>query len=385
VSEPSELSSVAARIWASRWPELAWVVFALGNLCWMVFVPSWSMLPYHITWMSLLLLYGLGIRSWSKVTLWCLVTPVMIAVMLIFADPAIRGRAPYDEIIELPVMLVLLFAMRRLTNHRMLAMRDLDAVSRHNAELLEKQRDFVQNASHELRTPITVALAHAELVKRSSSARTLDDVEVVIDELGRLRRIVDELLTLATAEQKTPASQTPTSVAPLVREALRRWAVVQRTWVIPHLDDAVVLIDPHRLAAALDALMDNAARFTREGDRIELSVRRVGDEVAVTVADAGPGIPDDELASVFERFKRGGPASTDECRHGAPRNFGLGLAIVDAVARANGGHVDAARSGLGGAALTVWLPLADVGVAETAGSGVVHAAMPGTLAAAASG
>ena len=355
MSAQAESRSLAARLWASRWPEVAWAAFAAGNLAWMVLVPSWSMLPYHFTWISLLLLYGLGYRTATRALTWWLLVPVMAGAALLFVDARIRALAPYDELIELPVMVVLLFAITWNTNRRKAAMAELDEVSRHNAELLKRQRAFVQNASHELRTPITVALAHAELLpggdSDSAEPDAVSDAAIVVDELGRLRRLVDRLLLLATAERHDLARPTLTRLGTLVDDALRRWEAVPRQWLRGRRDDATVLADPDRLTVALDAVLDNAVRFTADGDSIELSVRRHGGEAAVTIADSGPGIPESQLESVFDRFDGAGPL-----RYSA-HNFGLGLSIVRAIAEAHGGRVTAARSPAGGAAVTMWLPL----------------------------
>jgi signal transduction histidine kinase len=355
VSAPPDRGSLRARLWASRWPEAAWAVFAVGNLAWMVLMPSWSMLPFHLTWVSLLLLYGLGYRTATRtLTLWLLV-PVMAGAALLFVDDQLRALAPYDELVELPVMVLLLFAITRLTNRRKAAMTALDEVSRRNADLLERQRAFVQNASHELRTPITVALAHAELLPGfaadAAKADAASDTAIVVDELGRLRRLVDRLLLLATAERHDLARPAPTRLVALADDMLRRWEPVPRRWLRGRCDDAIVLADPDRLLVALDAVLDNAVRFTRERDSIELSVHRYGREAAITVADSGPGIPDGQLESVFDRFDGAGPARD------SAHNFGLGLSIVRAIAEAHGGRVTAARGPAGGAAVTMWLPL----------------------------
>jgi signal transduction histidine kinase len=396
VSAQTRVRSLAARLWASRWPEVAWAVFAVGNLAWMVLVPSWSMLPYHFTWISLLLLYGLGYRTATRGLIWWLLVPVMAGAALLFADARIRAMAPYDELIELPVMVVLLFAISKHTGRRKAAMAALDDVSRRNAELLERQRAFVQNASHELRTPITVALAHAELLPGSTpdaadtgtedasdaaaadaasrgsggsggnggsggsggnganganGANATSDAAIVVDELGRLRRLVDRLLLLATAERHDAARLIPIPLLRLVDDALRRWEPTPRRWQRDGCDDVTVLADPDRLTVAIDALLDNAVRFTRDGDSIDVSVRRHGSEAALTIADSGPGIPDNQLESVFDRFERAAPLR-DSARH-----FGLGLSIVRAIAEAHGGRATAGPGPAGGAAVTIWLPL----------------------------
>jgi signal transduction histidine kinase len=354
VSILADRRSLPARLWASRWPEAVWAAFAVGNLTWMVLLPSWSMLPYHFTWMSLLLLYGFGFRIWTRTLFWFLLIPVMAATTLLFIDPAIRGQQPYDELIELPFMVALFSALVMHTNRRKQAMTALDEVSRHNLELLERQRTFVQNASHQLRTPITVALAHAELLPQSAADATASsDAAIVVDELARLRRLVDQLLQLATAEQDDLLRPVPTQLLPLLDDALRRWKPSPRQWQVGRHDDATVLADPERLVLALDAVLENAVEVTSDGDTIELSVHRHDREAAIVVADSGPGIPESQLTSVFDRF-----SGTDPLRDGA-HNFGLGLSIVRAVAEAHGGRVTATPSPLGGAAVTMWLPLHD--------------------------
>jgi signal transduction histidine kinase len=357
VSLPAEGKTFAARLWSSRWPEVAWAVFAVGCVAWMVLVPSLSMLPFHLTWISLLLLYVVGHRTASRALTWLLLAPSLAETALIFMDDRIRTLASYDELIEAPVMVVLLFAITRLTGRRKAAMASLHEVSQQNIDLLQRQRAFIQNASHELRTPITVALAHAELLAMSAadtagtSTDGAGDSAIVIDELERLRRLVDRLVLLATAERPDLAQPSPTSLAPLAEDVLRRWEPVPRRWVDGGRADVMVFADPERLMVALDSLLDNAVRFTGENDSIEVSVRTYRGQAAVTVADSGPGIPDAQLESVFDRFNGSGP------HRDSAHNFGLGLAIVRAIAEAHGGRVMAERSGAGGAAVTMWLPL----------------------------
>ena len=99
----------------------------------------------------------------------------------------------------------------------------LDKVSQHNEMLLERQRIFVQNASHELRTPITVALAHAELLPRpGADPAAAEDLDIITDELTRLRRLTDRLLLLATAEQPDRLDPVPARLTDILDDALRR-------------------------------------------------------------------------------------------------------------------------------------------------------------------
>lgn len=353
MSERSDRGALARRVWASRWPEAIWAAFAAGNVAWMITMPRWSLLPWHFTWMSLLLLYGFGFRTWTKALLWWLLIPVMAAITLLFVDPAIRDLRSYDEIVEVPFMAALFAAMVLHSGKRAAALSARDQVSRRNLELLQRQRVFIQNASHQLRTPITVALAHAELLRGGEADPAAADAAIVVDELTRLRGLVSQLLQLATAEQGDALrlAAVPTLLATLLNDAIRRWKPTQRQWLIGWSDEATVLADRERLVLALDAIIENAVDFTGEDDTIQLSVHRTGQQATIVVADSGPGIPDSRLASVFERFS--GPAHPGS----AFGNFGLGLSIVRAVAEAHGGHVRAERSPLGGAAISLSLPV----------------------------
>jgi signal transduction histidine kinase len=234
-------------------------------------------------------------------------------------------------------------------------------VSQHNALLLERQRAFVQNASHELRTPITVALAHAELLPKTAdgtagvddgaSAEIAEDAAIITDELVRLRGLVDRLLLLAAAEHADLLRPAPVQLAPLAADLLRRWEPIPRRWLAGCMDDATVLADKDRLTLALDAIVDNAVRFTGDGDQIEISVACDDGAAAITITDTGPGIPEWQLDWVFEKFARA------DTSRGTTPNFGLGLPIVRATAEAHGGQVTAGRSPSGGTVVTFTLPL----------------------------
>jgi two-component system OmpR family sensor kinase len=212
-------------------------------------------------------------------------------------------------------------------------MEGLRRVSDANLRLLQRERQFVQDASHELRTPITVALGHAELIERDrGNPQMAEDARVVIDELLRLRRLADRLLLLATTEDPDFLSRSPVDVAELLAAAMQRWAPIDRRWRLGPVEPAAVDGDSDRLGLALDALVENAVNHTSPSDEIRLGSRRSGDQVTITVADSGAGMPADRLATIFERFTR-----LDQARTRDRGGVGLGLAIVQAIARAHGG------------------------------------------------
>jgi signal transduction histidine kinase len=213
-------------------------------------------------------------------------------------------------------------------------------VSDQNARLLAAQRRFLQDASHQLRTPITIALGHAELLADELSGRQQSkDINVILGELTRLRRIAERLLVIAAAEDPEFLCPEPVALDSFVMDVLRRWRpTATRSWQLGRLDKVTVQADRERLGLAIDALLENAVRHTADGDVIKLAVTASGSapagaspEIRLTVTDGGYGIPADLLPHVFDRFRVG-----DRPR---PRGTGLGLALVLAVARAHGGEV----------------------------------------------
>ena len=204
----------------------------------------------------------------------------------------------------------------------------------HYARLLANQRRFLQDASHQLRTPITIALGHAELLAGElSGQQEADDIAVIIGELTRLRRIAERLLVIAAAEDPEFLHPEPVALDGFVLDLLRRWRpTANRHWLLGRLDKVTVQADRERLGQAMDALLENAVRHTAEGDVIKLSLS-AGPEVRMSVADAGSGMAADLLPHVFDRFRVGDS--------GHPHGTGLGLPLVRAVARAHGGGVTA--------------------------------------------
>jgi signal transduction histidine kinase len=332
------------------WLDVGWGVFTLLNLIAMITFGAWETVPFHFIWVSLTLLYGL--RVWgSGPTLGVLSAIVVLTGIGIYIDISGGYQQP-DELTEVPLMAAMFLAMVWHARRRATALDRLRRVSEANESLAERQRQFIEDASHELRTPITVALGHVELIVRSTTGGLHDDARVAVDELMRLRRLSDRLLVLATADDPDFLSKIEVEVEPILVETLRRWGPIPRQWRMGVVDEARVHADPDRLAVAIDALVENAVKFSAVGSAIELSARRVGDRVAICVTDAGRGIAPADLDRVFDRFTH------SRLGKGRP-GFGLGLAIVRAVVQAHGGSVRA-RSKVGeGTTFELSLPLAE--------------------------
>ncbi len=367
-----------ARLLASEWPfsppvlDITWGVFSAINLVAIYWFANWETIPFHFIWISLTLLYGF--RAWpAGPTVW-----VLVAVMLTTASgiglDVYRGSEPAQELTEVPLMAAVFVAMAWSAHRKQAVEWSHHQISEQNARLLADQRRFLQDAAHQLKTPITIALGHAELLAdglaRSGDKQEGEDIEVVIDELNRLRRISERLLIIAAAAD--PAFLHPELVAldRMVAESIRRWRpAADRCWRIGRLDQAIARADGERLGLALDALLENAVRHTASNDVIQLSVIRdyPGMPARIIVADTGSGISADRLPLIFDRFSSG-----DD---GQPRGTGLGLPLVRAVAHAHGGNVTV-RSEFGkGSAFELTLPsLIGVGLALPAGPDGVSAA-----------
>lgn len=345
------MSAEAGSSFARRYAwELAWGVWAVGNLVWMASTQDWISIPFHFIWVSFTLLYGF--RAWRDGLTWALAGLVVVSTGLLLTDAWTDGTMSTDEMFEVPLMFGMFLAMMLHTTRRRAAMEALEKVSEENAQMLERERLFVQNASHALRSPITVALAHAEMLQMSSESRSVrDDLGILVDEINRLRQVADRLLLLATAGAPAAPHIEPTELLPLVDDVLRRWGPVPRQWHVTRLDDVTALADRERLTLALDTLIENAVKVTAAGGRVELSVRRESDSAVIAVSDDGPGIPQEMLDSIFERFI--------QVERGVLGGFGLGLSIVRAVADMHGGAVTARNRPGGGAVFEFQLKLAN--------------------------
>jgi two-component system OmpR family sensor kinase len=219
-----------------------------------------------------------------------------------------------------------------------------------------KLRRFVADASHELRTPLAAVRAYAELFTRGASTRP-DDLERsmtgISRESERMSVLVDDLLLLARLDEGRPLEQEPVALDEVVSEAVETAQTLEPARPIElAVDEAVVTGDRVRLRQIVDNLLSNVRAHTPPDTAVRVSLSRVNGNAAIEVADAGPGLGDEEVAHVFERFYRADPS-----RARASGGVGLGLSIVAAVAEAHGGSVSAASSPGAGATFRIELPL----------------------------
>ena len=212
------------------------------------------------------------------------------------------------------------------------------------------QRAFLSDAGHELRTPITIIRGHLELLGDDPADRA-DTIAVVTDELDRMSRMVDDLLTLARAERSDFLRLEDLDLDLVTEELLQKAeGLGDREWVLEATGTGRLTADRQRLTQAVMNLAGNAVTQTGPGDRIALGSALGGGEARLWVTDAGPGVPDGEAERIFERFARAGR------RQSADGGAGLGLAIVRAIAEAHDGRVEVASRPGHGATFTLTLP-----------------------------
>ncbi len=216
------------------------------------------------------------------------------------------------------------------------------------------QRRLLADVSHQLRTPLTVARGHLEVLARNDDldGEQAETVALVVDELTQMSLMVERLLLLGQAMEPDFLLEEEVELATLlndVSEAAR--VMAPRNWVLGALPEITIYVDRAKLRGALLNLIDNAVKATDEHGTIEISVALDG-EIVIAVADDGRGISPDDQRRVFDRFRR----YADNSYGGS----GLGLAIVKAVAEAHGGRVELASAIGKGCRVAVVLPHARI-------------------------
>ena len=229
----------------------------------------------------------------------------------------------------------------------------INATSSRLIDLLEAQQTFVEDASHQLRTPLTALQLHLENLQHGEQRPTTADFDQVLAEVGRLNRLVESLLELARNESRTPVLA-PTDLSNAVQGRVDFW----RPLAIEHGLDLVVTMTPgigvlamaDVMEQVVDNLLSNAFDATPVGGRIEVSVTRTDLGAELHVMDTGPGLNEQERRLALRRFWRG--------RHSDADGSGLGLAIVDQLVRLSGGSIELREATSGGVDATVRLLLA---------------------------
>jgi two-component system, OmpR family, sensor kinase len=213
------------------------------------------------------------------------------------------------------------------------------------------QRRFVDDAGHELRTPITIIRGNLEVMGDDPEERR-QTMELVTDELDRMARIVDDLLVLATAERPDFLDVHPVDVAELTRDLAAKGAMLrEEPWAVDDVGEAVIEADRQRVTQAMMNLMRNAVEHSPDGTNVAIGSAIEAGEVRLWVRDEGPGIDPAEQEHLFERFSRG------RAGRRATSGAGLGLAIVRTIADAHRGRIEIRSAPGMGSTFTLVLPV----------------------------
>ena len=235
-----------------------------------------------------------------------------------------------------------------------------ESFNRMSAELarsLNARRQMTADIAHELRTPLSLILGHAEGVHDGVLPPSIENFEIIREEAARLEHLVDDLRTLSLADAGELRIE-PQNISPfkLAQDVITRYQYLanQRNITLT-LDAAPSLpelsLDPVRITQVFSNILDNALRHTPEGGQIKIAIRLVNDGVQFSVQDSGPGVSESELPRLFDRFYR-----ADSSRTRAAGGSGLGLAIVKSIIEAHGGKIWAESEPDQGLRVSILLP-----------------------------
>lgn len=206
------------------------------------------------------------------------------------------------------------------------------------------QRQFLDDAGHELKTPLTVLRGHLELVDLTDPQEVAETRALLVDEVDRMARLVGDLILLAKSGRPDFLSLGPADPTDLAASVLSKArALGDRRWVLDSAaaaEPALLVLDEQRITQALLQLADNAVKHTTTGQEVGIGCEVAGGRVRWWVRDTGPGVAAGDRERIFERFERAEVRPGDE-------GFGLGLSIVAAIARAHGGTAYAAATDRG--------------------------------------
>ncbi|WP_243060733.1 cell wall metabolism sensor histidine kinase WalK [Nocardioides sp. SR21] len=214
------------------------------------------------------------------------------------------------------------------------------------------QRQFLDDAGHELKTPLTVLRGHLELLDTDSPEDVAETRLLLLDEIDRMSRLVGDLILLAKSDRPDFLRPRDVDLDGLTRDLVTKArGLGDRAWSLDGTAEVKVRADEQRLTQAVLQLADNAVKHTQDGDLVAIGSSYDGHAARLWVRDTGPGVPSEDRERIFERFGRSAVLPGDE-------GFGLGLSIVGAIAHAHGGRV-AVEDADPGARFVITLPEED--------------------------
>jgi signal transduction histidine kinase len=238
------------------------------------------------------------------------------------------------------------------------------AFNRMSTELsrsINTRKQMTADIAHELRTPLSLILGHAEAVHDGVLAPSNENFEIIREEAARLEHLVNDLRILSLADagelsislQIIEPERLVNEAASLYQYQAQKKNISLNVDIAPHLP--TIEVDPGRMTQVLTNILDNATRHTPEGGHITLAAKQIGEDVEISIQDSGPGLPAENLERIFERFYR-----TDSSRQREDGGSGLGLAIAKSIVQAHNGRVSAESEPGSGLKIKVQLPGKDL-------------------------
>ncbi len=321
----------------------AWAAGAVVAIVLMYVLPGSETIPFHLVWIGLSLIYGFTV--WRPFSMLLTLAAVTVSTGYVLAHHAELGEIGWEETAEVPLMSMLFAVMVWHVYRRQQALAQVARLAAAERRGAERQRLFVRFASHELRTPITVARGYTEMVRSTVGPEAGEDLAIVIEELDKLARISQRLITLMQVDD--PYRRQVRDVDAELFRIVRRWEpTAPRLWSVRSAVGPMP-VNAERLEAALDCLLENAVKFTGPGDRISvIGFTRPGAWV-IEVTDSGVGLTAEQAEALTSGAEQ--PART-------ATGSGLGLAIARAVVEAWGGRLTVTGKPGTGATVSLWIP-----------------------------
>ena len=222
-------------------------------------------------------------------------------------------------------------------------------------ENIEKQNQFVSDASHELKTPLTVIRSYSNLLRRrgiKNEEITLDAIDTIYAEATKMQKMIETLLDLASVEKEQTLDMKQTDLVLIFEQIVKQLQQVYKRELVLHYDQTPIMIevDELKMKQVLIILLDNAIKYST--DKIEVTVEKEQEDVIIKVKDYGIGIPKEDLAHIFERFYR-----VDKARSRATGGTGLGLSIAQTIVRQHKGEIFIKSEEEQGTEVVIHLPI----------------------------
>ncbi|MET7278955.1 HAMP domain-containing sensor histidine kinase [Kribbella sp. NPDC005582] len=333
----------------NRRTDVLLAIFAVAMLLAMNVMVEREVVPYHLLFLGLTLVYGF--RVWPLAPTLIVTALITLVTGWILVAHQLTDGSNRAEWAEIPLMPLLFLAMVWHARRRVAAQREVERMAEQRRDVLAREREFFRDASHAIRTPVTIARGHLELLESAVTDSTArDDLAIALRQLDRMSALSNRLLALARLDAGHAVRRQWLDVGSFLAEIVRNWTTsADRDWQVDPLTTRPAPFDPEWLELAIDAVIENAVHFTGPGDRIQLSCRVEPDRFVISIGDSGPGIDTEDLPHVFERFWHRRPPS-------GSMGSGLGLPMAQAVAQAHGGQITARTGPLGGALFEITAP-----------------------------